>query len=231
MLKPTEGGSSAVHAPDLRRRAEVGADGRRPARTDLPGLRRLHGGHAREGRLRRRRRAPADVHRHDRPRPQWRAARHRRPLRGDEGAARRVLRDRGRVARRGARLGGADPVGEARVDRGPPGAPGPGGSGGVDELARVFREARGRVLATLVGVLGDLQLAEDALQDAVTAALERWPRDGLPRNPAAWLVAAARNRAIDRIRRDRALARKTELLARLEETRAEEEDLDDSTIP
>ena len=65
----------------------------------------------------------------------------------------------------------------------------------------------------------------------MTAALERWPRDGLPRNPAAWLVAAARNRAIDRIRRDRVLARKTELLARLEETRGEEEDVDDSTIP
>ncbi|TMM00837.1 MAG: sigma-70 family RNA polymerase sigma factor [Actinobacteria bacterium] len=101
----------------------------------------------------------------------------------------------------------------------------------MDELARVFREERGRVLATLVAVLGDLELAEDALQDAVATALERWPRDGVPRNTAAWLVATARNRAIDRIRRDRVLARKTELLARLHEVPGEEEDVDDWTIP
>ena len=82
-----------------------------------------------------------------------------------------------------------------------------------------------------MAVLGDLELAEDALQDAVATALERWPRDGVPRNPAAWLVAAARNRAIDRIRRDRVLARKTELLARLREVPGEGEDVDDWTIP
>jgi len=82
-----------------------------------------------------------------------------------------------------------------------------------------------------VAVLGDLELAEDALQDAVATALERWPRDGVPRNTAAWLVATARNRAIDRIRRDRVLARKTELLARLHEVPGEEEDVDDWTIP
>ena len=82
-----------------------------------------------------------------------------------------------------------------------------------------------------MAVLGDLELAEDALQDAVATALERWPRDGVPRNPAAWLVATARNRAIDRIRRDRVLARKTELLARLREVPGEEEDVDDWTIP
>jgi RNA polymerase sigma-70 factor, ECF subfamily len=68
------------------------------------------------------------------------------------------------------------------------------------------------------------------VQDAFATALERWPRDGVPRNPGAWIVATARNRAIDRIRRDRTLARKTELLARLEELRtAEEEDV--SSIP
>jgi len=68
------------------------------------------------------------------------------------------------------------------------------------------------VLATLIGVLGDFDLAEDALQDAVTVALERWPRDGVPANPAGWLVTTARHRAIDRLRRERTLARKTELL-------------------
>ncbi len=68
------------------------------------------------------------------------------------------------------------------------------------------------------------------MQDAFTTALERWPRDGTPHNPGAWIVATARNRAIDRIRRERTLARKTELLARLEELRGHEED-DVSSIP
>jgi RNA polymerase sigma-70 factor, ECF subfamily len=68
------------------------------------------------------------------------------------------------------------------------------------------------------------------VQDAFTTALERWPRDGTPRNPGAWIVATARNRAIDRIRRERTLARKTELLARLEEVRTQEDD-DVTSIP
>jgi RNA polymerase sigma-70 factor (ECF subfamily) len=79
-------------------------------------------------------------------------------------------------------------------------------------------------------VLGDFELAEDAVQDAFARALERWPRDGTPHNPGAWIVATARNRAIDRIRRERTLARKTELLARLEELCADEEG-DVSSIP
>ena len=83
-------------------------------------------------------------------------------------------------------------------------------------LARLFREEHGRVLASLIGVLGDFDLAEDALQDAIEEALERWPRDGTPANPAGWLVTVARNRAVDRIRRARTLERKTELLGRLE---------------
>ncbi len=94
----------------------------------------------------------------------------------------------------------------------------------------LFREEWGRAVAILIGVLGDFELAEDAVQDAFATALERWPRDGTPRNPSAWIVATARNRAIDRIRRERTLARKTELLARLEELRTEEED-DVSSIP
>ena len=68
------------------------------------------------------------------------------------------------------------------------------------------------------------------MQDAFTIALERWPRDGVPANPGAWIVTTARNRAIDRIRRERNLERKTELLARLEEVTATD-DLDESTIP
>jgi RNA polymerase sigma-70 factor (ECF subfamily) len=68
------------------------------------------------------------------------------------------------------------------------------------------------VLATLVGLLGDFDLAEEAAQEAFAVAAERWPRDGQPANPAAWLVATARNRAIDRIRRERTLVAKTKLL-------------------
>jgi len=83
------------------------------------------------------------------------------------------------------------------------------------------------VLATLIGVLGDFDLAEDALQDALAVAVERWPRDGVPDNPAGWIVATARNRAIDRIRREQTLRRKTELLAQLEQ----EDDVEESTIP
>jgi RNA polymerase sigma-70 factor, ECF subfamily len=79
-------------------------------------------------------------------------------------------------------------------------------------LERAFREQRGRVLAALIGFLGDFDLAEEATQEAFAIAAERWPRDGAPANPGTWLVTTARNRAIDRIRRDRTLAAKTRLL-------------------
>ncbi len=96
-------------------------------------------------------------------------------------------------------------------------------------VAAVFREDWGRAVAALTRVLGDLQLAEDAVQDAFTIALERWPRDGTPTSPGAWIVTTARNRAIDRIRREQTFARKAELLARLEALPAEEDDM--SSIP
>ena len=84
-------------------------------------------------------------------------------------------------------------------------------------IESIFREERGRVLATLIGVLGDVDLAEDALQEAFAAALEQWPRRGSPDNPAGWLLTVARNRAIDRIRRERTLAHKLQLLEQLPE--------------
>ncbi|HEX5852501.1 MAG TPA: sigma-70 family RNA polymerase sigma factor, partial [Solirubrobacteraceae bacterium] len=65
----------------------------------------------------------------------------------------------------------------------------------------------------MVGFLGDFDLAEEAAQEAFAVAAERWPRDGMPANPGAWLTTTARNRAIDRIRRERTLAAKTKLLA------------------
>jgi RNA polymerase sigma-70 factor, ECF subfamily len=81
-------------------------------------------------------------------------------------------------------------------------------------LDGVFREHWARVLATLVGILGDIELAEDAAQEAFAIAAERWPCDGEPDNPVGWLVSTARNRAIDHIRRQRVLAEKAKLLAR-----------------
>ena len=79
-------------------------------------------------------------------------------------------------------------------------------------LEQAFRDQWGRVLAALIGFLGDFDLAEEAAQEAFAIAAERWPRDGTPSNPRAWLMTTARNRAIDRIRRDRTLAAKTRLL-------------------
>ncbi len=72
------------------------------------------------------------------------------------------------------------------------------------------------MLASLIGYLGDFELAEEAVQEAFAIAAERWPRDGAPANAGAWLTTTARNRAIDRIRRDRTLAAKTRELADLE---------------
>jgi RNA polymerase sigma-70 factor, ECF subfamily len=79
---------------------------------------------------------------------------------------------------------------------------------------RLFREESGRAVATLIRVLGDFDLAEEAVQDAFARALEVWPVDGAPRNPAAWITTTARNAAIDRIRRRRRLVEKTEVLRR-----------------
>ncbi len=83
------------------------------------------------------------------------------------------------------------------------------------------------MLASLVGFLGDFERAEDAAQQAFAVAAERWPRDGTPANPVAWLVATARNQAIDRIRRERTLAQKIQLLDVQE---AAVDELEDSAI-
>src|SRR3954462_11268796 len=69
------------------------------------------------------------------------------------------------------------------------------------EIETIFRDEAGRALATLIRLLGDFDLAEDALQDAFAAAVERWPREGIPSNPRAWLVSAGRFKAIDGLRR------------------------------
>ena len=82
----------------------------------------------------------------------------------------------------------------------------------MNVVEQAFREYRARVLASLVGGLRDFELAEDALQEAFALALERWPRDGIPRTPAAWLYTVARNRAIDRLRHLRTAQAKLEEL-------------------
>jgi RNA polymerase sigma-70 factor (ECF subfamily) len=99
----------------------------------------------------------------------------------------------------------------------------------LTSLTAVFKEEWGRAVAVLTRVLGDLDRAEDAVQDAFEIALQRWPHDGTPTNPGAWIITTARNRAIDRLRREETFARKAELLARLESLPAEEEDV--SSIP
>jgi RNA polymerase sigma-70 factor (ECF subfamily) len=81
------------------------------------------------------------------------------------------------------------------------------------DVERVFREEWGHAVAILTCVLGDLELAEDAAQDAFATAAARWPREGEPDNPVGWLVTTARNRAIDQLRRQRVLRDKTRLLA------------------
>ena len=97
------------------------------------------------------------------------------------------------------------------------------------DVERVFREEWSSAVAILTRVLGDLELAEDAVQDAFATALERWPREGLPRTPGAWIVTTARNRAIDRIRREKVFQQKAELIGRLQELPVEEDDV--SAIP
>jgi len=82
-------------------------------------------------------------------------------------------------------------------------------------LDRIFRTESGAVLATLIRVLGDFQLAEDALQDALTAALETWPKSGVPDAPGAWLTAIARRKALDRLRHQRIVEAKSTAVAQL----------------
>jgi RNA polymerase sigma-70 factor (ECF subfamily) len=83
-----------------------------------------------------------------------------------------------------------------------------------DVVDRLFREESGRAVATLIRVLGDFDLAEEVVQEAFVTALETWPVRGVPANPGAWITTTARNRAIDRLRRRKRLAEKTELLRR-----------------
>jgi RNA polymerase sigma-70 factor (ECF subfamily) len=84
--------------------------------------------------------------------------------------------------------------------------------GAAGSVEAVFREERGRLLASLVRQFGDLDLAEEVASDAVATALERWPVDGVPARPGAWLLTTARRKAVDRLRRDKAYAARLAVL-------------------
>src|SRR6202022_3432509 len=159
-------------------------------------------------------RAPARPDRPDRPGPRRKGHHHRRALRGDEGAARRVLPGRGQGHGRGLRPGRPLPA-RAPGDR--RGAAGPGAGallggprpvesedpvdGAREMVEEVYRQDSRRVLATLIRLLGDFDIAEEAMHEAFAAAVEQWPRDGAPGSPRAWLVSTGRFKAIDAIRR------------------------------
>src|SRR5213593_185012 len=95
-------------------------------------------------------------------------------------------------------------------------------------IEEIFRAEHGRILATLIRLLGDIDVAEEALQEAFATALEQWPVAGPPRNPASWLVSTARHKAIDRLRGRARLARKQDEIARHLELSAAE---DDAPVP
>jgi RNA polymerase sigma-70 factor, ECF subfamily len=101
-----------------------------------------------------------------------------------------------------------------------------------DPVACAWREERAAVLATLIRHVGDFQLAEDAVQDAFAAAVIAWPRDGVPASPKAWLTVAARRRAVDRLRRERANADRAARLAELARLDAQEHvaDLEEDAV-
>src|ERR1700751_1941452 len=82
-------------------------------------------------------------------------------------------------------------------------------------IEQIYREESGRILATLIRLLGDFELAEEAVQEAFAAALEHWPTGGTPANPRAWLVSAGRNKAVDLLRRRACFEAKRDELARL----------------
>src|SRR4051794_33310626 len=216
------GGQDEVHAVDFpgRRDGPVHRPDRGRAERDHG---RVHGDRPGAGR-RRRRAAAAARDSHDGQGRGWPHAYDGWAVRGDEGRARRLLPVRGRRPRPGDRDRLADSRGpHGRGDRGP------SRGGAIAILEQVFHDEWGRVLATLIGLLGDFDLAEEAAQEAFATAAARWPRDGTPANPRAWLVTTARNAAIDRIRRDRKRDEKTRLLDQPDAVEAPV--MDDTTFP
>jgi RNA polymerase sigma-70 factor, ECF subfamily len=92
-------------------------------------------------------------------------------------------------------------------------------------VERVFREESGQAVATLIRVLGDFDLAEEAVQEAFLVAIQHWPSAGVPDRPGAWIITTARNKAIDRLRRERGLAERRATLALLEAARGQDTEM------
>src|SRR5262252_1755516 len=145
------------------------------------------------------------VHGHRRPRPGRPGHHHRRAVRGDQGADRWLLGDQGRRPGRRPGLGGQG-VRRLRLAGGGPPVPGGRGVGVPDAdghaLERAYRESYGRAVAALIRVFGDIDIAEEAVAEAFAVAAQRWPAAGVPPNPGGWIVTTARNKALDRLRRE-----------------------------
>src|SRR5439155_13926019 len=160
------------------------------------------------------------------PELRWKAGGDRRAVHRDEGADRRVRSHRGEVARRGDRVGQAIPEDRRRRrERRPGSLRGLDASVTATDAHRaidaVWRIESPRLIAGLTRIVRDVGLAEDLAQDALVAALEQWPESGVPDNPGAWLMATAKHRAIDRLRRGDVQRRATEQLGRDMELRGE----------
>src|SRR5438445_6398714 len=100
-----------------------------------------------------------------------------------------------------------------------------------EEIGDLYRDASPRILATLIRLLGDFDLAEEVVQEAFQAALEQWPSEGTPANPRAWVTQAARHKAIDRLRRQSRFAEKLQELERLAPLDASGEHEGESPVP
>src|SRR5207237_8242548 len=98
-------------------------------------------------------------------------------------------------------------------------------------VSRLYREESGRILATLIRLLGDFDLAEGVVQEACQAALEQWPSEGTPANPRAWVIQAARHKAIDRLRRQTRFGEKLQELERLAPLDASGEHEGENPVP
>jgi RNA polymerase sigma-70 factor (ECF subfamily) len=96
------------------------------------------------------------------------------------------------------------------------------------DIEHIFREESGRILATLIGLLGSFELAEEAMQEAFTVALEKWPVEGTPANPRAWLISTAQHKAVDALRRSARLDSKREELQKIAELEQQLADADEN---
>jgi RNA polymerase sigma-70 factor (ECF subfamily) len=117
-----------------------------------------------------------------------------------------------------------------RFDRGETGIVDVAPSAIADSVGRFYRAESGRILATLIRLLGDFDLAEEVVHEAFAAALEQWPTAGLPHNPRAWLVQAARHKAIDRVRRRARFAEKIEELSALQALERPQDEAEDHAV-